>query len=731
MLDFQQKLQQLATFLDQPALAQRWPDTSVTLSLVDALKAAGENRQADLLEHALSVAQAESEMLLKPIIGVLGELNSGKSSVVASFLSEQGKARLPRGEDNEHGTHRFVYWVPSKWMQDSSIKSGFLDLLERAHGHHREFLSLDPQQSAKQYRSGIDDFEKIAIPLIADDPALDALDAAFLDCPDAQTRDRLSDEDDTQHDRLANPRLEFIGKSSLICSAFLLVWERGKLRDRMLETFLENIRGRLSKAPLYLLVNKIRPEQGQPTRTRGDSDLEQLIQRFRIDACYGAFDFDIFARGDQPGWQELTPVPLVKLGNDSRSPQFFQLESSAEANLPEQVEAERFLQNLPAQLNPAELQQAKQQDHWSELARLTSESIVCVDHWIASRNERAATVHRGLLKLCTQRFTDPVTHEPLQILSREYAEAFAESFVRTAPIWARVILKGTKPFDKGMKWCGRQVQGLTSKLRNLKLRDYLLPDMSQSAERIKDSLRKTDEAKATEKQFEELGVAGVQLTDAKSLSQQMHGQRWVSEKITEACLEQAWTQVVANAHRYRLKYDDQDEQFDQETSEFWNSANAWQKTKLVGSSLLKTLGAVAAIGGVAVAAIDGGATLFVTYSFGTTLSAALPGLSALGVAALGGAGALAGVHLSAVHQNTLPNLSRYFALACDAFGVPRQLHDTSIRVSFGREPKKSEFRLPEPKIPQQDVVCSLDDLRLWSKLSSTDKIEQLFREVKK
>ena len=726
---FQNQLARLGNVLTRPMVQQRWPDASIRLTLIDAIQSVGDEEAHSLaknLTEAFAVARAESEILKKPIISVLGELNSGKSSVVASFLSPEGKARLPRGEDNAYGTHRFVYWVPDAWLTDEKLKSAFLKLLEGAHGPQREFLSNDPEKASDQYRSGHHDLEKIAIPLIASDPNLNEFDAAFLDCPDAQTRDRAEQADA----KIENPRIEFISQSSLVCSAFLLVWERGKLRDRMLETFLQTIRRRLQRVPLYLLVNKIRPEKGQPARTRSDSDLQHLIDTYQIDGCYGAFDFQIPASGDRPGWNDLTPPTLVERCVASESPQFFLIEPENDQNFPHEVSEDRFLSQLPNRLDAAQLQQNKQIDHWNELQRLTDSGLLKTNEWIESRNEEANRIHQGLLELCTELFTDPGTREPLQVISPEYAEAFAESMIRTAPLIPRTMLKITKPFDKGANWCRNRIKDITSRLGNVSFRDYLtggkFKQMQQTADRVKKSMTgdsdQSDEANEnTQKKFEELGIKGARLTDKKRIAHQMHALRWAPHSIDEECLESAWGEIISNAHRYRLRYDDQDEQFDMETREFWKNAGGWFKIKLAVSSLLKTLGSMAVIGGVAVATVDGGATL-ATFSLGshlsgmlgvTALSGTLSGASGLGAAAIAGMGVMGGVYLGAIKDNTLPYLSRYFALACDAFGVPRKLNDADIKVQFG---KKGTFEcvLPEPRIEKQPTACELADLRLWN-----------------
>ncbi len=55
-----------------------------------------------------------------PILAITGMLNAGKSSLLAAFLSPEGRKRVLIGQANDQGTHRFVLWVPEAWRRDES-----------------------------------------------------------------------------------------------------------------------------------------------------------------------------------------------------------------------------------------------------------------------------------------------------------------------------------------------------------------------------------------------------------------------------------------------------------------------------------------------------------------------------------------------------------------------------------------------------------------------------------
>jgi hypothetical protein len=94
-----------------------------------------------------------------------------------------------------------------------------------------------------------------------------------LDCPDVQTKDHGRDVE--KH----NSRLDILARTAQICSAVLVVWERSKVRDRLLDEMLSAVRMKLPQTPIHLLINKIEPESDQPAKTRCDPDVIAVIQK--------------------------------------------------------------------------------------------------------------------------------------------------------------------------------------------------------------------------------------------------------------------------------------------------------------------------------------------------------------------------------------------------------------------------------------------------------------------
>ena len=100
------------------------------------------------LLHQLSVFESISRC---PILAITGILNSGKSSLLASYLSPENRGRVLRGLGNQAGTHRFVLWLPKVWWDDAELLNTLISFLSSLFGHPPEHLADDPETAALQY----------------------------------------------------------------------------------------------------------------------------------------------------------------------------------------------------------------------------------------------------------------------------------------------------------------------------------------------------------------------------------------------------------------------------------------------------------------------------------------------------------------------------------------------------------------------------------------------------
>lgn len=665
--------------------SSQWPADGTVLTLPEALEAAQRGDiSADIaaIQRSLDTAQKLSQ---HPILAVTGQLNSGKSSVVASFLSPAGRARVPRGSSSSTGTHRFVYWIPQSWLDDDAFRELLLDLIATAHPNGVEFLNADPEKAAEQYRSGRDQLETLSIPLIAGDPLLDELGTGLLDCPDIQTHDHAED----QLDLIAseNPRLEFLSAAARVCSAFLVVWNRAAIRDRLIEIMLKALRQRMASAPLYLLINMIRPEEGQPERTMQDTDVTRLLEPFGIKSnyVYGAFDFAIEARGERPGWRDFTPSRLVENFEQIEAPQFYPLI--------EGVESRDDLFTLSRSLDVAEIQRSKIADHQTELNNLLHQANTSISKWVRDSEDEISNIHAGLLTTCHRMMTDETTGEPLQIMSPEFSRALHESLVRTAPFGLKLPLKLANPFDKAYDSAKKFIRTL-----NLK---------SLATDKIKD-------LEGELKQHLKLGSIKIASSDA--LSRRMQSQRWCPADAEIPELEKAWNSVFEIFQKHPIESFDE-ELLDKSSQDRWDGFSVMQKFTIGGKALLGTIGGLAAVCGIATLAVDGGATFFAA----TSVSHAINGSIAAIIAAGGSAVAMAGFQESLLKDNTLPYLSRLFSITCDCFRIPRRIRDVPTEVNFqiGDTRSKSSYKLSaSEELPTFPAVSPLTDKHLWDKLDN-------------
>ena len=673
--------------LETPTLTSVWPADGSVQNLKQALTTTGNEKVAEEIAAALRSLSTAQKLSQHPILAVTGQLNSGKSSVVASFLSEAGRNRVPRGSSSATGTHRFVYWVPQSWLDDANYKSLLLDLIATAHSDGVEFLDSDPEIAAEQYRSGRDNLSTLSIPLVAGDPKLDELGAGLLDCPDIQTHDASAEGSATSGTE--NPRLDFLTAAARVCSAFLIVWNRAAIRDRLIEIMLNALRKRMASAPLYLLINMIRPEKGQPQITMEDSDVTRLLEQFSIapDHVYGAFDYAIERREDRPGWRDFTPVKLVSKFNEAEAPQFYPLA--------EGIKSTSDLHTLSASLDTAEIQLSKIADHKKELSEHLFLASSSITKWAKEAEQDVADTHRGLLNTCHAMMTDDTTGEPLQIMSPEFAEALHLSLVRTAPFALKIPLKLANPFDKAFT-SGKKF------ISKLNLKSFAQDKVEDLEGELKQHLK----------------LGSIKLASSESLARRMHSQRWCPPETNIKDLEKAWNETFSLFQKHPIESFDS-KLLDRSSEDYWDGFSLLQKFTIGGKALLGTLGGLAAVCGIATLAVDGGATFYAA----TSVSHAINSGIALAVTAGGAGAAVVSFKDSLLKDNTLPYLSRLFSIACDCFHLPRQVRGKAPEVTFC-DPKgtKTTHKLSaSTDLVNFPAVCSLTENHIWdTNLASTD-----------
>ncbi len=649
----------------KPLLAAS-PPRNDTLTLAAATEAAGRKELADCYEHALRVLRERLQEQAIPIIGVLGQLNAGKSSVVASFLSPAGRQRLPRGLESQYGTHRFVYWLPQAWKNDPAIRQSVAQLLAHIHGQAPEPLSDNPDEAAAQYRSGEKRPETIPVPLVAYDPGLQTI--GLLDCLDVQTKD-APDAPARQQRIEINQRLEFVAQAARICSAFWVVWQQDTVRDRLFEAFLGRIRQVMSDVPLYLLINKIRPNPSQPAAIYNEENIQTAIKKYHIAGVYGAFDFDI------PGWQDRTPPGLARMMADQRLPCFYRF-SRKYLNTPQNVPDSEWLPNLYRELEPSQLYQQIIASHRREIGEQGRACHQAITLWMDAAERNTQKAYEGLLRFCNKLFADE-RNEPIQIHDPQFFNTLNHLILGQAPWYVQLANLFMEYVQEGIR---RVRNAVTSRMPLATLRKQIR---------------------------QETGVHAF-AWDAESLAQEIQDRRFIPQEWDTDGLSKTWSTILQHFQRhFHLKPDS--EVMQQMAEDIWRQQGAAIKWK----SLLGTLGCVVGVGGLFTAIVDGGATMLAGFSMAGSLAAALPGTTALTVGILGTGTALATFYKGLIEQNSLPALAAMFEICCDAFGLPRQLPGVKRQVEFGLGQQRRTFELPAIGMPALPPVRPLPNCGLW------------------
>jgi hypothetical protein len=255
-----------------------------------------------------------------PIVAILGLLNAGKSSLVSTYLSDEGRRRVLVGASNDQGTHRFVLWLPGAWKSNSVLWDNIALRLAAIFGHPPELLSDDPVEAANQYndtvprvdssreqRSGQSTISTIEIPLVAFDGGLDRWGIALMDCPDVQTGFLSNGNQGLQGDRLASAadsiaqaRLDFLVRAAPICSSFVIVLPANAMHDQKVSQLMRLLRERMPHTKQIAAVNRV------PRRYECETIQQELVTlygRESLDRCYMAYGFD------GPQMRDRLPVP--------------------------------------------------------------------------------------------------------------------------------------------------------------------------------------------------------------------------------------------------------------------------------------------------------------------------------------------------------------------------------------------------------------------------------------
>ena len=631
-------------------LQQGFPSESNPLSLEQSLRHVGLSEAAHELDGTLIQMDSLTKVASAPILGVAGMLNSGKSSVVACFLSERGRARVLRGINQASGTQRFVFWFPDRWKLDEALWEALVEAIKAVFGQKLEMLSDEVDRAHQQYSQTSSAGDLLGVPLVATDPNL--TDLAIVDCPDVQRPDHHSTREHT-----AQTRLEFLTRASKACSAFLFVATEANVHDADAVKTAGELRTRMRRIPFHLLINQADPDR-KPHEVL--KDVRYVLDQMELDRCFLAYNYAI------PGWDRVTPPELHPYivgasSKENRLPAAFELDANPEVNPPNPVQNERFLEALPARLQAAGLGRSQLGSIWEYFVRLQSEKIQLLAAEAEKETASTRELHEKLKQLLLSEVTDRKGN-PRIPLSSEVADQIQSKMESNAPSILRPFL-----------WGGRKSrQALAGG------RDWLREQFSKHGDKL------------SEEKLDALDKAALR---AEDLAFAMRNRDFPKIAGDKEALEQAWGHVLQRTilATTDLLQNIESSKMDDAAAKAWEQVAVGGRAKVAFSAVVTLV-----VGVVAVAAIpfDGGATAGVvtTVAGGTTAGAvtAVAGstaavighaslyeiLAVTGVSGVAAIGVAANALAKALEEEIfMPYFSNFFFSACDAFGVPRMLGD--------------------------------------------------------
>ncbi len=663
--------------------------------------------------------ETASRLVERPTIAVAGMLNSGKTSLVSSFLSSAGQQRTLRGTSNREGTHRFVLWLPHSWRLDVELWSLLVSRIGEALGHPPENLAADPAEAAAQYNNRSGDQSRLAVALLATDPALDDVGVGLLDCPDVVSDEELG---------LGSPELrkELLGRAATLCSAFLIVTDAASSRDTTLADLMRIASDLMPGVPRMLAVNKVRPRL---TPDQVYETFQPLCKNHGVKAIYAAYDYDVPASrpfipkfGDDVDDSRLAPV-LDAANNSGVAgeaanaceplPVFFEIAENPDDNPPAAIGEERLLMSLPGRLDRGVL--------FSQLhraLRINLERVVW-DRGLESIRENAEAsfektrqCQRVLLDASLEFFAHrKIGGEVIELRlhqSERILRQLSESFAATAPWYARWGVRLNSTLRRVVGGAGDLLRSLTPSAMSRKAADDIKGRFSSG---------EYGGLIAPEGLLAEIGRHGGTVVlshyrEHQNESEVSHANQTTRPRISDAGLtlessarskeadelsmqglsreDELLLPPIERAVR-RFEQDDfttlDPRRLDEAIRQMWTEIPVHKKLAH-GLTPLATI--LAAFGAALMVPIDFGHSFILAASIPELLAAA--GLGALAAMWAGNQGAR-----EVGQQAARQQLSDFLAVLCDELGVARPEPTLKVRVAG------KEIKLPQSRISRSET----------------------------
>ncbi len=626
---------------NEPFAVESWPPGGRALTLLELIARHAPEAALEL-QRAMLLAQA---LVSVPIVAVAGLNDQGKSSLVASFLSPAGAARVLRGTAQKQATFRFTLWLPAAWGADARLQHVLNQAFTSVFGAAPEPLPLDPEAAFSAQNAS----QSLHIPLIAWDPRLDDLKIGLLDCPDIQKCPAGADAEAT------DLRYTLLKKAARLCAATILVLRYENATTVEFRRVSDAFPGQLH----LFAFNQIRDLPAHDALREVSAALALPPDAL----CYGAYDYDL-RRYEKytPAWDpNLQPLAA----GASAYPCFFRLTPNATESLPEHIHRERSLQHLAGRLDRQALVREFHIESRRRLRTLVEQSLGEVIAQIRKQDLRLRKACEQVWESCHESLSCPEGQRI--ILSATMAQDFADAVMRCAPWYIKAPL-----------WAKASVSAGALRVAEFG-RAFTPHSVARYGRMIGLAASKLKSAFVKSSQVEE-PIAAV---FARLLATRWRAARRPIEDtqiraVTERTFERFNEVGLNNLPR---------EKWDDIAIAFWKEAPRGRAGLTTALSLLAALGLL-----IYTAFEPVGGSVLIAFSLGKTLLALT--IKELFVAV--GLGALVGTACALALQRNLEaelgplQKARFFALACDELGLPRDypVHappDTALPLSLNRD----------------------------------------------
>lgn len=467
-------LNELARLLDSPAGDVEWGSVDrvggsrLHLSLSELARSLGDQEVAKVasLRGLIDETKLCVDAPDAPILAVMGLLNAGKSSMVGSCLSEQGRQRVLIGSGNREGTHRFILWLPSQWRSNQTVWKYVQSRLLSVFPAGFEFLSDDPSRAAEQYNDisfrsspNLDahpsttgsasppNVSAMEIPLVAFDDGLDRLQMALMDCPDVQTGllanaplasngpETVSARSESfvhQAEEVARRRMEILTRAAPICSAFVIVLPANALHDQKVSELMRALRSRMPHTLQIAAVNRV-PRRYRTVEIR--DEITKLYSDRCLERIYMAYGYD------GPQERERIPEPPLFFQSSTSGveyPLFFRIDGLSCPQPPKTIQENDWFFSIGQELPVTSLMQDAIRSHVASLHRQWRETSETVQRLVQDSLQRREAMRRVLAEACLDFSRDPASGGRIRLqASHKIVEQISRSLERTAPWWAR------------------------------------------------------------------------------------------------------------------------------------------------------------------------------------------------------------------------------------------------------------------------------------------------------